>query len=158
MKTRILIPTDLTIESLNTLKLALAQLPDVEVVLVYPCILSNSISDLLFYSPSKILQQKMSQDFYAALEILKNHFESQLHSLKVELFHGNGLSALKNFLGANQIDSIYLPSRFQFKWEENSFDIVKLLLKTNLPIHKIDWQPQTIAIGGLSSIFSFQNN
>jgi hypothetical protein len=53
MPKRILIPIDFSVESLNTLKRALDGLGDthVEVILMYAEYLSDSITELLFYSP-----------------------------------------------------------------------------------------------------------
>lgn len=63
MKKRILVPIDFQVESLNTLKLALKQHADNEVIvhLVYGELLDESITRMLFYDPARIIKKTYHQ-------------------------------------------------------------------------------------------------
>ena len=76
MKT-VLIPTDFSIESLNTVKGALKQCEgeNTNLILVYGVYLSDSITDLLFFSKPKYLSTLQSEKFTQACEILKNKYD-----------------------------------------------------------------------------------
>ncbi|HQA59356.1 MAG TPA: hypothetical protein PK033_15990, partial [Acetivibrio sp.] len=72
----ILIPIDFTIESLNTLKFALEENKNEQltVVLMYATHLSDSITELLFYSQYKIIQKLINQPFKDAINIINNTY------------------------------------------------------------------------------------
>ena len=68
MVKNILVPIDFQVASLNTMKLALEDREDCEVrvILMYSEFLTDSISDLLFYSPHKIIDAKLTPEFKEA--------------------------------------------------------------------------------------------
>ena len=70
MGKKILIPIDFRIESLNTLKYALEERKQEKssVILMYSAYNSDSITDLLFYNPTKIVETLPSSEFTAYSE------------------------------------------------------------------------------------------
>lgn len=137
----ILIPIDFTIASLYTLRQVLEhyETAQVKIVLMYADRLNDSISDLLFDSSYKKVLSLTSPEFQEALYILKNRFETIIHSIRIELFHGNNVNAFKNFIGGNHIDMIYIPKGYDLKLKANGFNPIPLIKKSRIPLQEIEW-------------------
>lgn len=140
MKT-IAIPTDFTIESLNTVKGALNVLKDekINLILVYSAYLSGSITDLLFLSKPKYLASLQDDKFTEACEILRNKYASQIKSIQVELFPGTSNSFFTHFLAGNHIDEVFIPKKYRLKLGKRGFDPIPYFKKTKLPLTEVDW-------------------
>lgn len=158
MQKTILIPTDLTVESLHTLKLALMQNETVQVriLLMYPYRLGDSITDLLFYSPGKIINNEISPEFEEGISILKNRFFHTLHSLSIQLFHGNNTNAFTQYANAYDIHEIYLPQSYLLKNGKKGFDPIPLIDKNKFIVHEVNWESRESA--GTNSIAELFNN
>lgn len=146
MKT-ILIPTDFTIESLNIVKGALAKCEGQRLSLVLICgaELSTSITDLLFFSRSRLLASLQNEKFTEACEILKNKYGSQLHQLRIELFTGHTQRAFDLFIEGQKAQELYVPRTYRFRPGRGSFDILSFCRASRLPIHEIEWR-ETVAV------------
>ena len=144
MAKTILIPTDFSVKSLITAKIALEANQDeqgrVKLILIHGIFNSTSITELLFYSKHKVLSQLETPEFQASCRILRSKFESILESMDIDLFNGTSQAAFENYLEGNQIDEAYLPVNRtnQFK-NRNSFDLSRFFLKSKLRVQKIDW-------------------
>jgi hypothetical protein len=158
MTKTILIPIDLRIASLNTLKVVLEKnqedAPDV--LLMYAEYLGDSITELLFYSPEKFLQVRMSQTFEEALEILKNRFENRVNSISLKPFHGRNASAMRQFMRANSVSDVFVPLTYRLQTRGRAFDPIPLLKKTGMPVTEIEWLPgpDNTEQGQLISLFN----
>lgn len=141
MEKKILIPIDFKIESLNTLKHALEERKQEKstVILMYSAYISDSITELLFYNPVKIIKALASSDFNDATAILINTYESSLLSLKIELFTGINKNAFLNFYEAQGIDLIYLPKDYCLKPDKNGFDPIPLIKKSKVEYKEVAW-------------------
>jgi nucleotide-binding universal stress UspA family protein len=139
MANTILVPIDFQVESLHTLKeaLALNKSQPTRVVLLYAEYLGDSITELLFYSPEKVLQNRMTPEFTEALEIIKNRFEGSLTDVSIKVFHGVNTNALANFCDAIGIDSIYIPATYKLKTPKRAFNPVPHLKKSALPVTEV---------------------
>ncbi len=144
MAKRILIPVDFNVESLITLKKAIDELGDIEIeaVLLYSEYLTDSISELLLYSPKEKKSKLIPDLFHEALTILKNRYEKHLISVSVEFFHGYGTNAFKNLLEGNRIDIIYVPSDYKLILTKNGFDPLPIIRKSQIPFHEVSWTRQ----------------
>ncbi|WP_064197341.1 MULTISPECIES: universal stress protein [Emticicia] len=142
MTTKILIPTDFHVESLNTLKLAINHLEtyEVDVVLMYAQDLGNSITDLLFYNPKKLVESLRTKEFDEALSILKNRFETRIKSISYEIFHGYRVKLMEDFIESKKIDSIFLPKSYHLQMSKNGFDTIPLIKKSKLTYKELDWE------------------
>lgn len=142
MTTKILIPTDFAIESLNTLKLAMNHLEtyEVDVVLLYSEDLGNSITELLFYNPKKGIESLRTKEFDEALSILKNRFESRIKSISYEIFHGYRVKLMEDFIESKNIDSIFLPKTYRLQMPNKGFDPMPLIKKSSLTYTELDWE------------------
>lgn len=146
MPKRILIPIDFKVESLNTLKRALDSLGDteVEVVLMYSEHLSDSITELLFYSPDAKRKEMTSPIFQEALSILKNRYEKMLLNISIEFFHGYGSTTFQHFVEGQKIDIIFIPKHYALKPLKNGFNPIPIIKKSKLTYHEMGWE-QTAA-------------
>jgi hypothetical protein len=144
MTKTILIPIDFTVASLNMLKLALedAQHESVHVILMYSEFQSDSITDLLFYSETNIINEKMTPNFTEALEVIKNRFEKTLLSLNIKVFHAYNIHALNVFLKANRVDVLFLPKNYKLAEKNGAFDPVPLLRKSDIPAKELEWSEE----------------
>jgi hypothetical protein len=138
---KILVPIDFRIESLNTLKYALEERKQEKstVILMYSAFISDSISDLLFYNPAKIIGGLVSPQFNDGITIIKNTHESSLHSLTIELFHGLNRNAFLNFHEAHGIDLVYLPKDYNLKPHKNGFDPIPIIKKSKVQYREVAW-------------------
>lgn len=137
----IMIPMDFSVASLNTLKLALDLYPfeQIKVVLIYSEYTDDSITEILFYNPKKIIDSRITPQFREALEIIKNRYEDRILNITIELFQAYDKRFLANFLDANKIDGIFIPKSYRLKTTKKSFDPVPLLRKNTLPVIELDW-------------------
>jgi len=137
----ILVPIDFRVASLNTLKLALESRKDyrIKVILMYSEFLSNSIADLLFYSPDKIINSHLTSEFNEALEILKNRYVGMLSDVQIKLFHGNGSSSLNAFLIGHKIDEIFVPKTYRLMTPKKGFSPIPFIRKNSISVFEIEW-------------------
>lgn len=158
MVKKILIPIDFRIESLNTLKYALEErkLEKSTVILMYSAFSSDSISELLFYNPYKIISGLVSPQFNDGITIIKNTYESSLHSLTIELFHGLNRNAFLNFHEAHGIDLVYLPKDYNLKPHKNGFDPIPIIKKSKAQYREVAWtsDPHTTNKDELNQLFN----
>lgn len=141
MNNRILIPFDFTPGSLATLKVVLSEMEALKqkcsVVLLYAEFLNDSITDLLFYRPHKRIDQLSTQQFQESLSIIRNRFESGIESIRIELFHGRNVAAMRNFLEAHEIEKVFIPADYELKTPANAFDPAHLIRKSGIAFSEV---------------------
>ena len=144
MLKKILIPIDFKIESLNTLKYCLEErkLEKSSVILMYSAYSGDSITEILFYNPGKIVEALVSSNFNDAINIIKNTYESSFDSFKIELFHGLNTKAFLNFYNAHGIDLVYLPKDYCLKPYKNGFDPIPLIKKSKVEFREVAWSSE----------------
>ncbi|MBL7964118.1 MAG: hypothetical protein JNM31_09790 [Flavobacteriales bacterium] len=149
MSRTILIPTDLTVGSLNTLKLSLTDSgPErVGVVLMHARLLGSSITDLLFHDPARELQAHIRPEFGDALAILRNRFEDRLTRLDLALFHGRTTSAFVQFAKAKKVDEVHVPHGYDLRLHGQAIDPIPLIRRSGLPVVEVGWAPNPAAMG-----------
>lgn len=137
----VLIPIDFKVASLNTLKLALEYYKDIhlQVVLIYPQNLDDSITELLFYNPEESIKSLTTAEFSEGIEVIKNRFEERLVHLMIKLFHCHSKNQVNAFLEAYRVDEIYVPTQYKFKNTSKIFNPIPILKKSNKPMIEIDW-------------------
>jgi hypothetical protein len=101
---------------------------------------SDSISEILFYNPTRIVEALVSSNFYDAIDIIKNTYESSLHSYRIELFHGLNRNAFLNFYEAHGIDLVYLPKDYCLKPHKNGFDPIPIIKKSKVQYREVSWK------------------
>jgi hypothetical protein len=147
MQTTILIPTDFTIESLGLLKMALREHPNeqLEIVFVHGISLTDSITELLFFSPSRTLESLENANFREACAVMQNKFNWQLKSIKTVLFTGKTQSAFNQLLEIHRIDSIVVPTNRKLKPViPTSSDLLPFIHKSRLARINVEWVVQPV--------------
>lgn len=142
MQKTILIPTDFSIESLMLLKHAVAEDQDnkVNILLMYSVYPPDSITDLLFYSPSKLVESLITKDFKSAISVLQNKYSSKILNISTEVFHGLNNEAFNNFASGNKVSEAFIPRHYKFRQNNNTFDPIPFIRASNLPVYEIDWK------------------
>lgn len=164
MAHKVLLPTDFSIDSLKVLKSYLQQsTPDstFDIVLVHGQTLSDSISDLLFFSKYRLLKDLNIEHFEDAVKILQNKYDSKLSNVHIDVFTGHNQSAFQNYLEGNKIDEIVVSETRSFKpCNKKSFDVTKFALKTKaaVKITKINCEQEESINADAADISSLFNN
>jgi len=142
MKKIILVPTDFTVQSLLPVEYAALHNPadELDIILVHCAALSNSISELLFYSPEEEINKYMNDAFANACHNLKNRFGSKIGSLRVELFHGFTTGAFENFIAAKKIQEILIPAGYRFVLHKTAVDPLRFIKSCSLPVSEVSLQ------------------
>lgn len=158
MKKSIVIPTDFTVNSLNTLKAVLsnnATGTPLDIILLHGLNLSDSIRDLLFFSKRKHIDALTNSEFEEAFEVLCNKFDSQINSIKIDLFTGFNQIAFNSYLDSNNVEKIYLFDGKPKLAKSNSFDLTRFIKKS--PVEVITITTDTISPvtekGKISEVF-----
>lgn len=158
MPKTILIPTNLKVSSLYTLKVALEDYKEkeVEIILLYADVLENSITELLFFSPRKRIEELMSDEFRTAIEIIKNRFEPNLTTLSIQLFQGKNQASFVNFLEAKCVDEIYTHLKPNFPSGTPCANLHYFIDRVTIPVKKVDHHNNDLLSEGdhLQSLFA----
>lgn len=142
----ILVPTDFTVDSLVLLKKAIENEDEkLNLILAYGKPLPSSISELVFFSRSKILDSLESPSFKEAKGILENRYFSRVNSLRTDIFFGKNQNAFDNFLKGNKIDKAYIPNdpKSLHPRLKKGFDLTPFLKKADLELIEITYSNRT---------------
>ena|SRR5690606_26299637 len=159
MKKNVLVPTDFSVESLNTVKSILQNRPETtryHIVLLHGLRMSDSITELLFYSKARLLESLTERSFKEACGILKNKYTSGIAALYTDLFSGQNQAAFDAYLEANDIEAVYVPARYRLQpTSPKSIDLLPFINKCPVPVEKIEWNMEAVLPekGSLAEIF-----
>ncbi|GAB2466511.1 hypothetical protein GCM10011375_32770 [Hymenobacter qilianensis] len=108
---KIVIPTELTLYSLNLVKHALTLLKGetCEIILLHHTPLPDSITELLLLPREADKAREPDAEFKKALERLKKSYALEIHSIRVVHLCCDTSLTIKNFVIDNQIDLIMSP-------------------------------------------------
>ncbi|UII26229.1 hypothetical protein LVD15_23495 [Fulvivirga maritima] len=135
MKT-VLIPTDLSVRSLNLVITALRDHKPTElnILLAHGMTRSSSFTDLIFESSKKRLEGMLSEDFRNAAQFIENTFRSQLQSIIIDTFSGVNQRSFNNYLEANKVDAIYhFDKNDSAAFDKNCFSLMPFIEKCEIP-------------------------
>ncbi len=142
MTKNILIPTDFQLSSLNAIKKVVIDLEaneSVQITLVHGYVLSDSITDLLFYSPNKIINKLANKEFIEGCQLLQNKYASVIKKVNLELFHGQNQNAFQQFCQRRGIHKAYIPSLLLPTYvSKNSFDLSDFIRKSLLDVYEFE--------------------
>lgn len=140
----ILIPTDFTSTPLLLLKYAAVSSHEkLNVIFMYSTFLSDSITDLLFYSPQKTLQDAIPNEFREGCSIMQNKYPEKIYSIRYEIFHSNSASAFRILAEMNQVDLAFIAVDDSFRLLKNEFNPTRVMLKSGLPVEEVSMQTST---------------
>lgn len=155
----VLVPTDFCVASLNTVKNFLYNSPKdckYHIILLHGYRLPEGISQLLFFSKHKVLKELTDQQFDEACTIIKNKFDSQIASIRKDIFTGFTNAAFRNYVEANQVELAVLPSNYSFQYKnKRSTEILSYIKKSALNTKEIScgMESQPIEHGSLADLF-----
>ncbi|WP_343704538.1 hypothetical protein [Chitinophaga sp.] len=131
----ILVPTDLSIRSLNFLhSLAERQQTPANIILMHALRLPDSIMDFWAFTRTGRQHAVITDNFREACEVMRNRYAQTFLSLEVEFFYGSTSPALRNFLQAHNINEIGLPENYRYELPcENSYNPEPLFRKCKVP-------------------------
>jgi hypothetical protein len=161
MRKTILIPTDFKVNSLNVLKSILLNNETQQtynVILLHGVSTNDSIRDLLFYSKAQQIDALSTIEFDEACEVLKNKFDSQINTLRIDLFSGSTTSAFNNYLEGNKVDHIFISEQKPSFSNKKSFDLTPFIEKCSVEVTKIDsgTNPSIPEKGKIAEVFMNQ--
>ncbi len=160
MKDTILIPTDFSIASLNLVKQALTDHPEapIDLLLVFECRLTDSITDLIFLSKKSLIDGHMSADFQDGIDILKNRFADNIRTLRIEPFFGFTNRAFRDFATANDVVHAYIPSTEALTSAHREMaQLCQYIQKNALPHTSASWKEQQDYNQSEASVFQLFN-
>lgn len=132
MSKTVIIPTDFSIVSLKLAQTAIEDHPGekLNLVLVHGVHLTDSITELLFFSKNDVISCLSNPDFENACSLLQNLFSKQVNSLRTELFTGFTQSAFNSFLQGVGADKIYVPETPLKLTDKMSMDLSKFIARS----------------------------
>ncbi len=130
----ILVPTDLQVGSLNTLKACLSMNNGerLHIILMHAMHGPDGIGDLLFYSRRKVFGHLVTPAFKEALAVLLNRFEQCIVRIEVLPFHGRTQAAFDQFVTAMHVDELHSTDMYSLKPHKRSFDPMPFIRKSRL--------------------------
>lgn len=155
---KVLIPTDFTIESLNMVKVLLREKQEgkIDILLLHGINLGDSLTNLLYFSKSKMIKTLSNPEFEEACAIIRNKYESKINCIRTDLFVGTSQNIFENYLRTNHVNEAYIPENYQLKLiNEKSFDLVRLIENSSIKITKVkeDTFHKFSTKGGLANVF-----
>jgi len=137
----ILIPTDFSIKSLNTVHAVLQSHHSEEqlkITLFHLLDTPADISALMFRSMRNKHYEMVSEDFAEACEILQNRYRSVIKSMHIKFGFGNSVSYVRNFLEGEGVSAVAYSSDMKLaRPSKKSIDVIPLLKKTGFIIEDV---------------------
>lgn len=105
-------PTDFSVSSLELVRRATDSFPkhSLEIVLLHGTYCSNSISDLLFFSKTRLLAKLQSQDFVETCNVLRNKYPKRIKKMSVDIITSSNNRYFRNYLEATGIGELIVPN------------------------------------------------
>lgn len=131
----ILIATDFSLESLDTLKKVLREKHNqndehsYHILLVGGYDMGDSIRDLLFTTKSHVFAKIRSQEFCDAYSIIQNKYPQLVHKISCDIFTGNFQRTFNQYVEALNIDESYYPSASLNQLKKGQFNIIPYIKK-----------------------------
>ena len=132
---KILVPTDLSVKSLQIVREAVEQNTDAELEIVLACgaLLPDSITDLLFLSKRKMIADLQTQEFVEACKIIKSKYSTRIQNMYVDVLTSSNGSYVQSYLKGAKIDEVVIPVNYNFTFKNSSCFSVLPKLKKHAP-------------------------
>jgi hypothetical protein len=140
MKT-LLIPTDFNLKSLDCIAgLTQRYYPEkVNIVLVHMMKITDCAQELQMLSRRSAEYQHISQDFYNTCAKLKQKHANSINNIRIEFFYGSTVAVFKNFLEANQVDTIVMLENYDYaSLNKNSIEPALLVNRSGVQLLHVD--------------------
>lgn len=147
MKKTVIVPTDFSLESLHVVKTLLSitkREDEYDIIFLHGLLLTNSITELLFFSHREIIDKVSNPYFDEACHVIMNKFPNHIYSMRKDIFSGNTQAAFNNYIEQNQAEMAFISSSYDFqKCDKNSFDLIPFIRRSNLIIDQVDLRVET---------------
>lgn len=140
----ILVPTDFTIRSLQTVQAVADHFngEPIRITLFHLLDMPSGIGDLLFRTTKNIKENIITSDFKTAYQVIVNKYQSTIKEMKIEFGQGNTAAYLSNVFEGLKIDAVFVPTNVAFEFtNNNSIDMLPLIYKTKYKVIEIPQQP-----------------
>jgi hypothetical protein len=135
---KILLPTDLTVQSLSPVHNIVRDAKDEKLVIraLHMLHLPTSITDLLFIKESK--PYSVPENFSEAFQMLRNKYQAQIESITLEFVYCSTARYLNNYIEANHIDAVYMLGDYNYRETlQDSVKFANFINKCKVPLHKL---------------------
>ncbi|PTQ96784.1 hypothetical protein C8P68_104273 [Mucilaginibacter yixingensis] len=107
MKT-LLIPTDFQLETTHCVPQLVHRFhpQKLNILMVHLVGITDSVGELLMLSRRSAENRFISDDFYRTCHNLRKSYADSIQDIRIEFFYGNTMAAFKNYLDANNVDTI----------------------------------------------------
>ena len=142
--TNILIPTDFSLASLNTIMGLVKKHPEerFNITLVHFFKLSDSEAELLMLARRNREYTHISQEFEDQLNDIRKNFPQQVARVHAEFFYGNTVAIFKNYLEARNIETIVCLDCHNYnQLTKNSLDPQMLVKRSGCKLINITQAP-----------------
>ena len=143
MAKKIVIPTDYWVRSLNLVRHAMdmSEAERVRIILLYGIVLTDSITEMLFFSKWSFLEKVETREFVSSCKLLHNKYYSRIESISVDIFTGLSQAAFNNYLDGNGIEEAYVPTQYSWQHKDSRcVDLLPYFEKCKLPCREIRWE------------------
>jgi aryl-phospho-beta-D-glucosidase BglC (GH1 family) len=133
----ILIPTDFTIRSLQTVQAVADHFngEPIRITLFHLLDMPSGIGDLLFRTTKNIKENIISSDFKTAYQVIANKYQSTISQMKIEFGQGSTAAYLSNVFEGLNVDAVFIPANSEFTLaNSNSINPLPLIYKTKYKI------------------------
>jgi len=133
----VLIPTDFTIGSLQTVHAAIVHFPEdeIKISLLHLLEMPNGIGDLLMRAVRREPTHLITSDFQKACEIIRNKYGHKIQQMDVLFRYGSTRNYVQNLLEGLDVDAIVLdPEAKLGSPHSSSVDMYPLLKKSGVRI------------------------
>ncbi|GAA5220557.1 hypothetical protein [Membranihabitans marinus] len=129
---KILIPSDFSNQSLQLIEYAVLNHPNkvLDIVLVHGYSMPVNYWDQINFSQKAVIQNLTDEGFMEQLDILLLEHDSEINTIKIELFLGTNNLAFKRFVEQHKIVSAIIPTERLGNFNrKGSFDPTSYIVK-----------------------------
>ncbi|HSK12174.1 MAG TPA: universal stress protein [Phnomibacter sp.] len=155
MTKHIMIPTDLSVRSLNLVRYAVNHFEGqpIKITLLHFMELPGSITDLLMIPRDGAHLRLITPEFREGISLLRNSYGSQIEGIGIDFLQGATRRMLKNYLENRKIDAILFPENYELKMpSKRSIDPSGMIRRCGWPVlsvkisrHQVPVQEESIA-------------
>ena len=131
---KILIPTDLSVRSLNIIHSVVEHYDEpLDIILFHAVQIGSSLNDILFQT-RRIGQTLINREYATGCEILKRKYKTQIKRLHTAFFYGSNTGTFNDFAERHQADIIIINELQEYAQpSEFSFDPSELIKRAKCP-------------------------
>jgi hypothetical protein len=121
--TRILIPSDFTVDSLHFVRQSIEEstADSIDIILVYGNKSSTSASELLGIGLEDQLETLQSESFLKACSVMYQHYKNRRLSIFADILGTDNSHYLQHYLRGQSVNEVIIPSDYIYKKKTRNF-------------------------------------